>query len=257
MDIKGFKAYNGGVSAEIRNGSFIGQIAKQKLEEGTGKKFNKVFDYMRLENLKEYLKDPKIISSSNMTLIVGKIKSGVTPDDIFKKDLEYCDKIINKPPLLGLDNSNLPALAGKEKGIIKIDDNFITVKTDKNLNLPEEFVYQGEYVQDNPLTVRNNDSLSLNLTRDVVVGGKENLKLKEFKAPNTADNKKKLLLAVNPQAGRWQVEGEETMKNIATAIHRFADMIPHVHYGELTPELAKKGFDTLNGHISKGLGLKL
>jgi hypothetical protein len=201
---------------------------------------------MRLENLKEYLKDPKIISSSNVTLIIGKIKEGINPDDIFKKDLEYCGKIINKPPLLGLDNSNLPALAGKEKGIIKIDDNFITVKTNTN-NLPEEFVYQGEYVQDNPLAVRNNYSLQ-------TAGAKENLK--EFKAPNTADNKKKLLLAVNPQAGRWQVEGEETMKNIATAIHRFTDMIPHVHYGELTPELAKKGFDTLNGHISKGLGLK-
>ena len=258
MDIKGFDAAGGGISARISNDEYIASIDRQNLLKKTNKKFNKVFDYMRLENLKKYLKEPKMISSSNTTLIIGKIKKDVNPDEIFKNDLEYCSKVINKPPLLGLDggSSNIGGNIN-DNNIININKDFITVQTNNpKINLPEEFVYQGDVVYNNPLTVKNNYPFK----QTGYLGGgdaaaKENLK--EFKAPNTENNKKKLLFAVNPQAGRWQVEGEENMKHIATALHRFADIIPSVHYGEFTPELAKKGFDTLNSHFSKGLGLKL
>ncbi len=235
MEINGFSAYNGGFSAKISDRKYIGVIKRDKLPV----KFNKIIDYMRRENLKQYLEDPQIVSSSNMTLIVGRIKKGVNPDEVFKKDLSYLNDLFKKAPVLAMEpNDKLtPAAAGFPKteernqlaysgGLIKVSGSDLIVKTnDKNVLL--------------------------------AVTGKEKTPSGEIKVPNTEENKKKLLFAMNPKAGKWQVEGEETMKHMATTLHRLADIIPSVHYGELTPELAKKGFDTFKGHISNSLGLKI
>jgi hypothetical protein len=224
MEINGFSAYGGGMSAKISDGKYIASFNKEKLP----KKFNKIIDYMRRENLKEYLDNPQIVSSSNITLIVGRLKPGVKPDEVFKKDMSYCEDLVKKSPVLAMEpNDKLTPYEGKLAnrntfGVIKIDKDVLSVKT--------------------------NDPKVLALG-----DGKNG----EVKLKNTEENKKKLLFAANPQAGRWQVEGEETMKHMATALHKFADIIPIVHYGELTPELSKKGFGNFKDHVSKSLGLKI
>ena len=224
MEIKGFSAYDGGLAAKISDGKYIASFDKQKLP----KKFNKIIDYMRRENLKEYLADPQVVSSSNMTLIVGRLKPGVKPDEVFKKDLSYCEDLLKKSPILAMEpNDKLTPYEGKLAnantfGVIKISNNEISVKT--------------------------NDPKVLALGHE---------KNGEVKLKNTEENKKKLLFAANPQAGRWQAEGEETMKHIASTMHKFADVMPIVHYGELTPELEKKGFGTFKNHVHKSLGLKI
>jgi len=236
MDIQGFKTNDGGFSAHISNGKYIGEIKRDKLP----KKFNKTMDYMRRENLKEFLDNPKIVSSSDTTLIVGKIKHGVNPDEVFKKDLAYVNDLLKKSPVLAMEpNDKMTPFTSvgfpkKEEqkqlgftgGVIRISDKDITVIT-------------------------NDKNMILALT------GKDKAPSGIIKVPNTEENKKKLLFATNPQKGKWQVEGEETMKHLATALHKFADIIPQVHYAEPTRVLAKKGFDTLSGHVQRGLGLKL
>ena len=224
MEINGFSAYDGGVAAKISDGKYIASFNKEKLP----KKFNKIIDYMRRENLRDYLINPQVVSSSNMTLIVGRLKPGVKPDEAFKKDLSYCEDLFKKAPVLAMEpNDKLTPYEGKLAkanifGVIKISNNEISVKT--------------------------ND-------RKVLAIGQE--KNGEIKLKNTDENKKKLIFAANPQTGRWQAEGEETMKHIASTLHKFADVIPMAHYGELTPELSKKGFGTFKDHISKSLGLKI
>ncbi len=224
MEINGFSAYGGGIAAKISDGKYIASFNKEKLP----KKFNKIIDYMRRENLKEYLVNPQIVSSSNMTLIVGRLKPGVKPDEVFEKDLSYCEDLIKKSPVLAMEpNDKLTPYEGK---LVKAD-TFGVIKIDKDV-----------------ISVKTNDPKVLALG---------DLKNGEVKLKNTEENRKKFLFAANPQAGRWQAEGEETLKNIASTLHKFADAIPLVHYGELTPELSKKGFDTFTNHISKSLGLKI
>ncbi len=235
MEISGFSAYNGGISGKISAGKYIGVINREKLPI----KFNKIIDYMRRENLKEYLTDPQIVSSSNITLIVGRLKKGVNPDEVFKKDLSYLNNLFKKAPILAMEpNDKLapytPAGFSKAEG-------------QKQIGHAEGLIK----VSGNDLIVETNDKNILALSTNAL----ENKK--GIKLPATEENKKKLLFAMNPGAGRWQVEGEETMKHMATTLHRLADIIPLVHYGELTPELSKKGFDTFKGHLSNSLGLKI
>lgn len=225
MEINGFSAYNGGIAAKISDGKYIASFNKEKLP----KKFNKIIDYMRRENLKEYLENPQIVSSSNMTLIVGRLKPDVKLDEVFEKDLSYCEDLLKKAPILAMEpDDKLMPQTGK---LVKAD-TFGVIKIDKDV-----------------ISVKTNDPKVLALGTEKSAG--------EVKLKNTEENRKKFLFAANPQAGRWQVEGEETLKNIASTLHKFADAIPLVHYGELTPELSKKGFDTFTNHISKSLGLKI
>ena len=228
MQINGFSAYNGGITAKISDGKYIGVINREKLPI----KFNKIIDYMRRENLKNFIEDPQLVSSKNITLITGRLKKGVKPSDVFEKDIAYLNDVIKKAPVLAMepeDNIVPYALADGQKqlgnggGLIKIANNDLIVKTN-DLKVLETFKQTAG---------------------------------KEIKVPATEENKKKFLFALNPKAGRWQVEGEETMKHMATALHRLADIIPVVHYGELTPELSKKGFNTFKSHLSNSLGLKI
>ncbi len=228
MQINGFSAYNGGITAKISDGKYIGVINREKLPI----KFNKIIDYMRRENLKNFIEDPQLVSSKNMTLITGRLKKGVKPSDVFEKDIAYLNDVIKKAPVLAMepeDNIVPYALAEGQKqlgvtgGLIKIANNDLIVKTN-DLKVLETFKQTAG---------------------------------KEIKVPATEENKKRFLFALNPKAGRWQVEGEETMKHMATALHRLADIIPVVHYGELTPELSKKGFSTFKNHLSNSLGLKI
>ena len=228
MQINGFSAYNGGITAKISDGKYIGVINREKLPI----KFNKIIDYMRRENLKNFIEDPQLVSSKNMTLITGRLKKGVKPSDVFEKDIAYLNDVIKKAPVLAMEPEDNIVPYGRTEGqkqlgtgggLIKIANNDLIVKTN-GLKVLETFKQTAG---------------------------------KEIKVPATEENKKKFLFAVNPKAGRWQVEGEETMKHMATALHRLADIIPVVHYGELTPELSKKGFNTFKGHLSNSLGLKI
>ena len=227
MQINGFSAYNGGFTAKISDGKYIGVINREKLPI----KFNKIIDYMRRENLKNFIEDPQLISSKSMTLITGRLKKGVKPSDVFEKDITYLNDVIKKAPVLAMepeDNIVPYTVAEGQKqlgnggGLIKIANNDLIVKT-TDLKVLEAFKQTAG---------------------------------KEIKVPATEENKKKFLFALNPKAGRWQVEGEETMKHMATALHRLADIIPVVHYGELTPELSKKGFNTFKNHLSLGLKIQ-
>lgn len=228
MEINGFSAYNGGMTAKISDRKYIAVINREKLPI----KFNKIIDYMRKENLKNFLEDPQLVSSKNITIITGRLKKGVKPAKAFEKDIAYLSDVIKKAPVLAMEPQDNIVPYGRTEGQKQLAGNGGLIK-----------------ITGADLIVKTNDLKVLETFKQTAG--------KEIKVPATEENKKRFLFAVNPKAGRWQVEGEETMKHMATALHRLADIIPAVHYGELTPELSKKGFSAFKDHLSNSLGLKI